>query len=182
MEYLTKFLKKTGASSLVSSIIFAIIGLVLIINPNAIIRIISLVFGLMFILVGGYKTINYFVNKGNYDLYNYDLAFGIIAIVLGLVTIIYCREITALFRILIGLWIIYSAVIRFSLSVKLKTLGTDAWKYSLILSIIMLICGLYVLFTTDIIVVAIGVVILVYAIIDIIESIIFLANIKDIES
>ncbi len=182
MDYVSKFLKKTGVSSLIASIIFAILGIILIINPEAIVRVISFALGFMFILTGIYKVINYFVNKGSYDLYNYDLAFGIIAIALGLITIIYCREITALFRILIGLWIIYSSVIRFSLSLKLKTLGTDTWKYSLILSIVMLVCGLYVLFISNTIVVSIGIVILVYAVIDIIESIIFLLNIKDIEN
>ncbi len=181
MEYISKIFKKTGVYSLVSSIIFAILGLILIINPEGTVKVISLILGFMFILIGIYKTINYFVNRGGYDLYNYDLAFGIIAIVLGIITIIYIKEISALLRILIGLWIIYSSVIRFSLSLKLKVLGTDAWKYSLILSIIMLICGLYVLFSSNIIVVVIGIVILVYAILDIIESLIFISNIKDLE-
>ena len=63
---------------------------------------------------------------------------------------------------------------------KLKTLGTNIWSYSLFIAIIMFICGIYTLMTSNIIVMTIGVVILIYAILDIIESIIFLSNMKDI--
>lgn len=179
MEYLSNILKKTGMYSLVSSIIFAVLGIVLIVYPEETIKVISYIIGIMFMLVGVYKIINYITNKGNYDLYNYDLAFGIIAIVLGIVTIAYGSKIVSIFRIIIGLWIIYSAIIRFSLSLKLKALETDAWKYSLILAIVMLICGIYAIANTGIIIVTIGVVVLVYAITDIIESIIFIKNIKE---
>lgn len=178
MEYISKIFKKTGMYSLISSIVFAILGILLIVSPEGTVKVISYILGIMFMLVGAYKAINYFVNKGSYDLYNYDLAFGIIAIILGIVTIAYSSQIVAILRIIIGLWIIYSAIIRLSLSLKLKTLGTDSWKYSLILSIIMLICGIYAI-ASQIIIVTIGIVILIYAILDIIESIIFLNNIKD---
>ena len=180
MEYLNSILKKTGMYSLISSIVFAILGIVLIAYPNGTITVISYIIGIMFFLVGAYKALNYFSNKGNYDLYNYDLAFGIIAIILGIVTIAYGSQIFSIFRILIGLWIIYSAIIRLSLSLKLKTLGTNAWKYSLILSIVMLICGIYAIANNGIIIVTIGVIVLIYAIIDIIESIIFLNNVNDL--
>lgn len=180
MEYFVKIIKKTGVQSLISSIIFAILGIILIIAPETTVKVISYMLGIMFMLVGIYKIISYFSNKGNYDFYNYDMAFGIIAIILGIITIAYSREIGTIFRILIGLWIIYSSIIRFSLSMKLKTLGTNIWSYSLFIAIIMFICGIYTLMTSNIIVMTIGVVILIYAILDIIESIIFLSNMKDI--
>ncbi len=181
MEYICKIFKKTGMYSLICSIVFAILGIILIVNPEATITIISYILGIMFILIGAYKASNYFINKGNYDLYNYDLAFGIIAIVLGIITITYGKQIITILRILIGLWIIYSAIIRLSLSLKLKTLGTNAWAYSLGISIVMLICGIYAI-TSNIIMVTIGTVILIYAILDIIESIIFISNVKQIEN
>lgn len=182
MDYISKIFKKTGMYSLISSIVFAVLGIILIAYPEGTVKVISYILGIMFMLIGIYKVINYFMTKGSYDLYNYDLAFGIIAIILGIVTIAYSKEITAIFRIIIGLWIIYSGIIRLSLSLKLKTLGTNAWKYSLILSIIMLLCGIYVIANSQIIIVTTGVIILIYSIIDIIESVIFLSNINDIEN
>ena len=47
--------------------------------------------------------------KGKYDFYNYDLIYGIIAIIIGIVTIIYSSAIGSVFRVIIGIWIIYSS-------------------------------------------------------------------------
>ena len=45
MEYLEKVLKKTGLSSLLISIIFAILGIVLIKNPDKTVKFISYILG-----------------------------------------------------------------------------------------------------------------------------------------
>ena len=180
MEYLSKIMKKTGWSSLLSSIIFAILGIILIARPEGTIKAISYILGAMFMMVGIYKIIDYFKTKGKYDFFNYDLAFGIIAIIIGIVTIVYIKTIGTIFRIIIGVWIIYSAIMRLNLAFKLKTMGSRAWISSLVIALIMLVCGLYILFTSSAIVVTIGTIILIYSILDIIESIIFLINIKEI--
>ena len=56
----------------------------------------------------------------------------------------------------------------------------DAWMYSLILALLMLACGIFITFKSGSIVIAIGVVMIVYSIIDIIEDVIFMKNVKDI--
>ena len=178
MEYLEKVLKKTGVTSLVTSIIFAILGAILIANPEGTIKFIAIILGVMFGLVGLYKIINYFENRGKYDFYNYDIAYGIIAIILGIATIAYSEQISSIFRIIIGIWIVYSSIMRFSLALKLKTISSNIWIYSIILAICMFICGLYTIFVSNLVVVSIGISILIYAIIDAIEDIIFLVNVN----
>ena len=164
MEYLDSVLKKTGKASLVSSIIFAILGIILIAYPEGTIKFISYVIGIMFIAVGLYKGINYIKNKEIYNMFNYDMALGIIAI----------------FRIMIGIWIVYSAIIRMSLSAKLKVIESNTWIYSLIIAFAMIICGVFIICNSGAIVVTIGTIILIYSILDIIESIIFLKNVNSL--
>ena len=108
------------------------------------------------------------------------MPFGIIAIILGIVTIVYSSQILAMFRIIIGLWITYSAIIRINLALKLKNINSNVWVHSLAIALIMLVCGIYILFNTAAIIVTIGVAILAYSILDIIESIIFLNNVNKI--
>ena len=67
-----------------------------------------------------------------------------------------------------------------SLSEKLKALKLNIWIYSLILAIIMFICGLYITMNSVAVIVTIGVMMIVYSIIDIIEDIIFMKNVKEI--
>ncbi len=180
MEYLKKILKKTGWSSILTSTIFAIVGIVLIASPEATITIISTILGLTLIAFGGYKVMEYLRNKGKYDAYTYDLAYGIIAIILGIVAMVYHQEIGTIFRILIGLWIIYSSVIRVTLSLQLRSTKSKVWIYSLIIALVMLACGIYTISNAGTIVMAVGIVVLIYSILDIIEGIIFLNNLKKI--
>lgn len=180
MEYIEKIFKKTGWISILESVIFAILGTVLVCNPEGSVRIISYILGAIFIIAGVYKMINYFAAKGRYDFYNYDFIYGILAIIIGLVTIMYNNTIGAIFRVMIGLWVMYSALIRASLAFKLKTLDLNVWVYTIILAILMFICGLYITLNTGTVIMTIGVAIIVYSVIDIIEDIIFMKNVKEI--
>lgn len=178
MEYLEKFLKKTGWSSLLSSVVFAILGIILIVNPEGTVKLISGILGTMFILIGLYKLATYFANREDNNFYDLNLAYGIIAVILGIVTIVYTREIGSIFRILIGIWIIYSSITRMNLSVRLKAIDSKVWLYSLIIALAMFICGLYIIFTANVIIITIGTIILIYSILDIIESVLFLNNVS----
>lgn len=180
MEYIEKIFKKTGWISIIEDLIFAILGIILIYHPEVTIKAISYILGAIFILAGIYKTVNYISAKGKYNLYNFDLIYGLIAIILGIVTIVYSTAIGSIFRIIIGIWIIYSSLIRISVAIKLKRIDISIWIYSLLLAIAMFICGLYVTLNTGAVIITIGAIILAYAIIDIIEDIIFMKNVKEI--
>jgi uncharacterized membrane protein HdeD (DUF308 family) len=180
MGYIEKIFKKSGLISILESVIFAILGCILICKPEETVKFVSYVLGIIFIGIGIYKIINYHSAKGRYDFYNYDLIYGIMAVIIGIVTIVYSSAIGAIFRIIIGIWIIYSSFIRMSLSVKLKNLNLNIWSYSLILAIVMLICGLYITMNSGAVIVTIGVMMIIYSIIDIIEDIIFMKNVKEI--
>lgn len=178
VEYIQKILKKTGYISILESILFAILGIILIVRPEETIKVISYILGACFILVGIYKIIGYIQIKEKNDIYNYHLIYGIMAIVIGLIAIIYSTTIGTVFRIIIGIWIIYSSVIRATSSLRLKALKSNMWIYTLILSIIMFGCGLYIALNEGTIIMTIGILMLIYAVMDIIENIIFIRYIK----
>ncbi len=180
MEYLEKLFKKTGWISILESIIFAIIGVVLIWKPTETVTFVSYLLGTIFIVIGIFKAVNYFLSKGKYDFYNYDLIFGLMAIVIGIITIVCSNTIGSIFRIAIGVWIIYSSLIRLSLALKLRTQNIGAWVYSLILAIVMFACGLFIALNSGSVVITIGIMMIVYSVIDIIEDVIFMRNVKDI--
>ena len=175
-----KFLKKAGWTSILTSIIFAIIGLIMIYNPTTTMMFISTIIGVFFIVVGVIKLINYFVGKGNNStLFTNDIAWGLIAIILGLVTMVYSSTIESILRIMIGIWIIYSGFMRFTVSFRLKNVNSKLWAFVLILAVAMIVGGIYVTFYPGALIVTLGVIILVYAIMDLIESFIFMRNMKD---
>ena len=174
------FLKKSGWSDILVSIVFAIIGIFMIVKTDAALKIISYILGGMFIIIGIIKSIDYFASKGKYDFYNYDLIYGIIAIIIGLVTIFCSGLIESMLRIMISLWIIYSGLVRLSFSLKLRTAQLNMWSVSLVLSIIMVIGGIYMLFQNGALVLTVGIIMLVYSVIDLIESAIFIKNVNEL--
>ena len=175
-----KFLKKAGWTSILTSVIFAIIGLIMIYYPESTIMFISTIIGIFFIVVGIIKIINYFIARGNSTLFSNDIAWGLIAIILGLVTMVYSGTIESILRIMIGIWIIYSGFTRFNLSFRLKNINSKLWAFVLILSIIMVVGGVYVTFYPGALIVTLGVIILIYSIIDLVEGFIFMRNMNDI--
>lgn len=177
-----KLLKKTGLISILESIIFIILGGVLIWKADLAVKMISYILGGVFIVIGLAKVIKYFtVCKENYDFYSYELIFGLMTIVIGGIIMYYSSAIETILRIIIGLWIIYSSFVKFSLSFKLKQIGVKIWPASLVLAVIMFICGLYVILNPGTIIVTIGIAMIIYSIIDIVEDVIYMKNIDDLE-
>ena len=108
------------------------------------------------------------------------MIFGILAIIIGIITIVYRETIVTIFRIIIGMWILYSGLMRLGLVAKLKALEINEWKWSLVIAILILICGVYVIANSGAIGMAIGIAILIYSIMDVIEGIFFLRNVDSI--
>ena len=178
MEQFKGILKKSGVTSIVESIVFAILGIILIIKPDTVMSIIAYIIGAIFIAAGVIKILSYVHEKGQKDLYNYELIFGIMAAVVGVVVIIHGNAISQIFGIIIGMWIIYSSVVRFSSALKLKSTNSNIWLYSVIISIAMFLLGLYMVLGNGAVIVTIGIIVLVYSILDIIENVILINNVK----
>ena len=76
MNYIEKIFKKSGLISILESLIIALLGIILIIEPEGTLEFITCSLGVIFILAGLYKIINYLLSKGKYNFYDYDLAHG----------------------------------------------------------------------------------------------------------
>ena len=173
MEYIQKLFKRTGWMSILLAVVFAILGAILIWKPDETIKVISYILGTIFIVIGISRIITSISTKGKYDLYNYDMIFGILGIIIGIVAMIYSNIIITLLNIIVGIWITYTALLRINLALKIKKQTTNTWIYVLILALIMLACGIYIILDTRAIITTIGVTLLIYSIIDIIEEIIW---------
>jgi len=181
MEHFKSLLKKSGWVSIVESLIFAILGVILIWKPEGIMAIISYIIGSIFIAVGVVKILNYVQANKNSDLFNYELLYGVMTAIIGIVMIIHADVLSTIIGIIIGMWIVYSSIIRAFTALKLREIKSNIWIYSLVLAAIMFLCGLYVIFDAGMIVTTIGIIMIIYAIIDIAENIIFINNIKKIK-
>lgn len=158
--------------SLISAILFLILGIILIPNPDSIIKFVAYILGAIFILLGLTKIFSYVKHK-NENPNNYtNLGFGISFIILGVITMFCSGVIALIIRVIMGGWLLYSGIIKLILAFKLKDFKVDKWYIPLIGSIIMIICGLYTVIVENIIIKGGGFVLVIYSIIEIIQYII----------
>ena len=171
-----KFLKRSSWTDIVISILFILFGVMLIARPDTIMSVISILLGAICVLKGVLTGIDYFASDKK-D--NYLLAISIVAIIVGIIIMLCSEIIFSVFRILIALWIIYSGLIDLQTTIVWKDYKSNLWLLTLILSIAMILGGVYILINNGAMLQIIGIIIVVYGIIDVIENAIFIKKIDN---
>lgn len=173
-------LKKSAWFSTFESLITVILGILLIAWPDTAIKVIAYVVGVFLIVKGAYQVINYFVVKGQKDFFNNSLLAGVISLLIGLALLLIGEEIVNVFRIVIGIWMIYESLVRINTSIKFHAAGIQAWRYILILAILMLVLGVFVTFYKGAVVTLIGWMLVLTGIIGIIGDVMFVQYVNKI--
>lgn len=171
------FKSNLNIMSLISSIIFFILGAVIFTKPETIILFISYVIGGIFIIVGIFKCIkNYLDIKKDNNISSKEMVIGILLVIIGLVLIILAGVIEALVRLIIGGWILFSGINRLINSLQLPKKNNQFIIY-LILSLLIIGAGLYTILESNLAFKTIGIVLMVYSLIEIIGYILGKTNI-----
>ncbi len=172
-----KRVKSTGWMAILESIIIGALGVILIINPEGILKVIFYVVGIFLMVKGVYHVVNYFAVHGKYDFYNNDLLYGIIALVFGVICVILWEQLSNAIGIVVGAWMIYGALVRLNTAIKLHAAGVKEWFYVLLLSMVMLALGIYMIVSVGAVLSVVGWVMIAAAVIGIIDDAIFIRNI-----
>lgn len=139
-------IKKAAWSSVIESLAILILGILFIAWPDMMVKIISYVVGIFFIVKGAFQIINYFVEKGQNDFFNNGLLMGVVSALIGIAALVMGEDIANIFRIVVGIFIIYESLVRINTAIKLNAAGIGIWKYILLLSVIILVLGVFVTF------------------------------------
>lgn len=171
-----KFLKRSSWTDIVISIIFVLLGILLIAKPNETVDAISMILGIVFIAMGVLKLVEYYTSDTKED---YLLSIALIAVIFGVVIIFASDAILSLFRVILGIWIIATGVMDFQTTLIWKEVKSPYWTAALLFSILMMFAGIIILISKDIIITTMGIIIVVYAVLDIVDRIIFMRKIND---
>ena len=162
---------------LISSIIFFILGAVMFTKPDAVVLFVSYVIGSLIIILGIFKCFkNYLDVKRDNTTSSNNMILGIVLIVIGLVFIFLASVIEALVRLGIGGWILFSGINRLINALSLPK-KNSRFAVLLILSLLLIGGGLYTILEANLAFQAIGVVLMVYAFLEIFG---YIFNKKDI--
>lgn len=139
-------IKKSAWSAVIESLAILILGILFVAWPEVMIQIVAYVVGIFFIVKGTFQIINYFIEKGQNDFFNNNLLMGVISVLIGISALVIGADIANIFRVVIGIFMIYEALVRMNTALKLQTAGINIWRYVIILAIIILVLGVFVTF------------------------------------
>ena len=171
-----KFLKRSSWTDIVISIIFVIFGVLLVAKPEATVGAISVILGILFIAMGALKLIEYYTSDTKEDLL---LTVALVAVIFGIFVIFASDSVLAFFRVVLGIWIIVTGVMDLQTILMWKQVKSPYWTISLIFTILMILAGIVILINQEIVLTAVGFLIIVYGILDIVDRFIFMKKIKD---
>ena len=171
-----KFLKRSNWTDIVISLLFVILGFLLILKPGEMMSVISIILGVGLFIIGFLKLADYYTSKDKED---YLLTMALVSVVLGVVVLLCSDIITGIFRAVLGIWIIISGIKNFQTTLVWKDVKSKLWTTTVFCSLLMIIAGIVVLVSTTLAFRIVGIMIVIYAVLDIISRAIFIKEIQD---
>lgn len=123
---------------IIMSAIFCVLGITLIVFPEISVSFIGNVMGIILIIFGTVKLVGYF-SKDLYRLaFQYDLAFGILIIALGIIMIFKTNNVISFICIVLGISVLADGLFKIQIAIDSKMFGIRPWW--LIFSVAILTC------------------------------------------
>lgn len=130
---------------IIVSVLVCALGVFMMLRPEASAYALSIACGVIFILLGVMKLVGYF-SKDLYRLaFQYDLAFGLLVIAVGVVILSRPGEMMGLMCVILGLCILADGLFRVQTALNAKHFGLPLWWLILVWAIVTGIMGFLLL-------------------------------------
>ena len=178
-------LKKFFRSSILTSAILMVLGVLLIFRSEFTIMTIAYIIGAILISIGALAIVKFVKNIKDSKKNELDVIYGLGTIILGVLVIKNHQTIASIIPFVIGIAIIISSTTKLQYALELKEKNNSQWKITMIMSIISVACGLVLIFNpfkgAVLITRIVGVFIVIYGILDIISTITIKKNVATIQ-
>ena len=131
MTDLDRLFSKIMWMDIALSICLTLVGLIFLVYPDVSVTVIGIIFGLLITILGGVLIYTY-LKRREIPLFRFNLIYGILGVILGILTIISPFTFTQVITIFIGIWILYMAIIKIDFAVRLKLLEERSWLFLLV--------------------------------------------------
>lgn len=146
VKHISGEIKKSAWSAVAESFIILIIGIMFVIWPEKMAQVVAYIVGIALVVKGGFEVFNYYMDKGQNDFFNNHLLSGIVSILIGVVALVMGPNIANVFRVILGIFLIYEALVRLNTASKLYHAGIGIWRAIAVLALTILVLGIFVTF------------------------------------
>lgn len=137
-------IRKFNIRSIITSIVLMLLGVAIIVNPNAILSIIVKILGVGIILDGVWHIFQFTNETWEEKAISIKLVQGLGEIFLGIMAIIHSVWVISVLYIIIGLWIAMESILKLQMCILLKNEIINK-KIPLIISILGIVIGIFII-------------------------------------
>ena len=131
---------------IIMSALFCVIGLVLILTPETAFTWLGRLLGISIIVFGGIKLVGYFSRDLFRLAFQYDLAFGILLVVLGILTLSHPNDTMSFLAVLLGIPVLVDGLFKIQIALDSRRFGIRRWWLILILAVLTCSVGIVLVF------------------------------------
>ena len=179
---ITEYIKKCERRSILSSAIMILIAILLIVKPTEAVSTVMTVFGISLLIDGAFSVILYIAMEKEQKMFSNALVEGMVEIMIALVILMNSGFMLSFITVIVGFWIIIKSIMKVQFAVDMKSVDEKSWVLVFIGALITLSVGIFILVepiaSVATVTVASGIVLLIAGVIEAIESIGVLINLK----
>ena len=165
--------KKNKQRSLIYSIILLVLGIFLTFNSSGVLNTIFNIMGILVILFGIYRFFVYYRLKSQLKVDDSSILMSaIMSILYGVLIILLSNILTTTIQIVTGIWLLFVGISRLS-EADITNIKDKRNLIAVIGAAIIILLGLYTIFSENVLFVALGIILIIYSILDIINYIRF---------
>lgn len=173
LKLLQKIFNIYLCQTIIGSIIIFIMGLIFLFNPTIATRTVEVITSIILMVLGIGAIFNYF-SKATLKIFNFNLAYGIASIVLGVLIVFNPFALTNIITIIFGAWLFVSGLIKINYGLNFKKVNEESWLLTFVIGLLTSLFGVVVIINPFInlyLTQVLGLFISIYAVLEFTESI-----------
>ena len=139
-------MKTAKIGYIVMSVLFCVLGVVLLFTPGVSALWIGRLLGIGLILFGAIKLVGYFSRDLFRLAFQYDLAFGLLLMVLGIVTLSHPGDALSFLCVIFGIPVLADGLFKIQIAMDSRQFGIRNWWLVLVLAALTCVVGVVLVF------------------------------------
>lgn len=152
--------EKKDSKTLLTPIIYLILGVILAFKSNEAIKLLFYIIGILVIIYGIKSFVVYYQNKEDVQYKNINLSIAIVSVIIGILLIALSGVLEISIRYIIGFFLLYMGISRLLTQISFG----DLKNWGMLSNIILIVLGVYSIFFSNAVLVIIGWILIINAI------------------
>lgn len=138
-------LRRVKGTYLIFSMLSLLLGLALLLFPGLSSRLICYLLGGLCLAWAAVKLIGYFTKDPYRLAFQFDLALGLLCLILGLVLIFFSKAVLSFLPVIVGIYTVVSGVFKLQTAFEARRFGIGSWIWMLLAAAVAIVVGALVL-------------------------------------